>query len=552
METFSAETRRAALEAMASEVHDVLVIGGGITGAGIARDAAMRGLRVALVDAGDFARGTSSRSSCLIHGGLRYLEHGWLHLVLEASRERRTLLRIAPHLVTPRAFVFPVHAGARVRRWQIWAAVWLYDVLALFRNVGRHRLLSRSGVLRIETLLKDRGLEGGALYYDAQCDDARLTIATVRAAFRHGARCANYARVVSLEKAGGRVRGAQIEDVVSGRQIAVRAHCVVNATGPWSDEVRRLDDPAAAAALRPTKGAHVTVPQRRIGNAGAVTFTSPVDGRVMFILPWGDATLIGTTDTDCGQAPDGVAADQADVVYLLRSANALFPDARLHDGDVIAAWAALRPLLDVPARSASSVPREHRISEAPSGLVTVAGGKLTTYRVMAAQTVDLVARQLHDLDGRRVPERAATDREPLPGGEISDLAQLTDELVQEGLDAAAAEHLATTYGAEAASIARIAQVEPALGAPLLEGRRWIQAEVVHHARREMALTVSDVLTRRLHVLYRVPGHGLEAAGKVAELLGRELGWDKDTAAASAADYRSEVDSMRSAFRPAAT
>jgi len=552
METFSAETRRQALDAMASDVHDVLVIGGGITGAGVARDAAMRGLRVALVDAGDFAHGTSSRSSCLIHGGLRYLEHGWLRLVFEASRERRTLLRIAPHVVHPRRFVFPVHEGGRVRRWQIWAAVWLYDALALFRNVGRHRLLSRGGVLRIETLLKDRGLRGGAAYYDAQCDDARLTLATVRSAHRHGARCANYARVVGLEKAGGRVRGARIANAVSGRELSVRAHCVVNATGPWSDRLRQLDDPGAAPALRPTKGAHVTVAQQRVGNAGAVTFISPVDGRVMFILPWGEVTLIGTTDTDTAEGPDDVAAGHDDVVYLLRSANALFPDARLHEGDVVAAWAALRPLLDVPARSASSVPREHRITEEPSGLITVAGGKLTTYRVMAEQTVDLVARQLRRLDGRRVPARAATDREPLPGGEIADVGQAADELVKEGLDADTARHLASTYGAEAAAVAHIAQADRSLALPLVEGARWIRAEVVHQARREMAMTVSDVLTRRTHVFHSVPGHGLEASGRVAELLAAELGWSPDTAAASAADYRREVEAMTRALRPAAT
>ena len=552
METFSAETRREALEAMASDVHDVLVIGGGITGAGVARDAAMRGLRVAVVDGGDFGHGTSSRSSCLIHGGLRYLEHGWLRLVFEASRERGTLLRIAPHVVRPRRFLFPVHQGGRVRRWQIWAAVWLYDLLALFRNVGRHRLLSKAGVLRIETLLKDRGLLGGATYFDAQCDDARLTLATVRSAHRHGARCASYARVIALEKADGRVRGALVEDALTGRQLAVRAHCVVNATGPWSDALRRLDEPSAAATLRPTKGAHVTVPQRRIGNAGAVTFTSPVDGRVMFVLPWDDVTLIGTTDTDSADSPDDVCADHDDVVYLLRSANALFPDARLHDGDVVAAWAALRPLIDVPASNASSVPREHRITEEPSGMITVAGGKLTTYRVMAAQTVDVVAKQLHGLDGRHVPARAGTDREPLPGGEIADIGQVADELVKEGLDADTARHLAGTYGAEAAAVAHVAQAELSLASPLLEGGPWIRAEVVHQARREMAMSVSDVLTRRLHVFHHVPGHGLEAAGSVAELLAGELGWSGDEAAASAAAYRAEVEAMQRSIRPAAT
>jgi len=548
--TFSLATRREALARMASETLDLLVVGAGITGAGVARDAAMRGLRVGLVDAGDFGGGTSSRSSKLVHGGLRYLEHGWLKLVFEASAERRTLLRIAPHLVRGRPFTFPVFRGGRRPVWQIWAGVWLYDALALFRNAHRARLLGRSGVLRREPLLRDRGLTGGAEYWDAQCDDARLTLATVRSAHAHGASAANHVRVESLEKAGGRVRGATLTDRLDGSSLAVRAHCVVNATGPWTDAFRRLDDPGAAPLLRPTKGVHIVVPRERIGNAGAVTLTSPVDGRVMFVLPWGDQSIVGTTDTDTEESPDRVAPTADDIVYLVRSANAIFPGARLSVDDVLAAWAGLRPLLRGGGQSTASVPREHRIEESASGLVTIAGGKLTTYRVMAEQVVDRVVRVLHRMDGRPLAPRPGTDREPLPGGEVADVAALEAELVQDGLEAALARRFVWAYGTEATAVLRLGRETPALAASLAEGVPVLGAEVVHQARREMAVTLADVLIGRTGLALHTPALALAAAPAAAALLGAELGWDDATRARALARFGERLKAMM-AFRPPA-
>ena len=547
---FGAATRRSQWSALPGEPADLLVIGGGITGAGIARDAAMRGLRTVLVDAGDFGWGTSSRSSRLIHGGLRYLEHGWLRLVFEASRERRILLRIAPHLVWPRRFLFPAHDGSRVKRWEISAGVLLYDLLAMFRNVHHCRWLSRRGVLREEPQLRDRGLRGGAAYWDAQTDDARLVLATMRDAHRHGARCLSYVRVTALDKADGRLRGAQLEDAFSGERRSIHAHVVVNATGPWSDGVRQLDEPGAAPLLRATKGAHIAVPQHRVGNRGAITMLSPIDGRVMFVLPWGDVTVVGTTDTDDQVAPDDVTATEQDVLYLVRSANAMFPGARLGVEDVIAAWAGLRPLLRQEGDDPDDVPREHGISEAASGLVTIAGGKLTTYRVMAAQVVDVVARRLHRLDGRAMPAAAPTDRDPLPGGEVKDLDALAEQLIVEGTESSLARHLVATYGAEAPGVAKIAASDAALAVPLVPGRPWTPAEVLYQARREMALTVSDVLVRRTHAFHRCADQALGAAQRVAGLLAGELGWDAVRSAASVAAYRAEVERMRRAFKPA--
>jgi glycerol-3-phosphate dehydrogenase len=524
---------------MAREPVDLLVIGAGSAGAGIARDAAMRGIRTALIDKGDFGSGTSSRSSRLIHGGLRYLElHDW-HLVFEASRERRTLLRIAPHLVWPRSFLFPIYAGSRVPRWKLAAGLWLYDALALFRNVKAHRMLGKRALLRAEPGLRDRGLLGGARYYDAQCDDVRLTIANVRSAKDHGALTANYVRLDRLELADGRVRGGQVTDLVNSKSFAIRALAVVNATGPWSDRLRGLA--GAAPTLRPTKGTHIVVPRDRLGHHEALTLTSPIDGRVMFIVPWDDLSYIGTTDTDSDQDADSVTADASDVVYLLRSANAFFPNARLQPEDVLSAWAGLRPLLKPPdPRRPSAVSREHRIDESATGLISVLGGKLTTYRAMAEETVNLVLTRLNQLDGRPGRVSCRTGIEPLPGGEVQDLAIAIQEAEREGISHQLAERLGRRYGTETPAIVRLAITEPALAAPVVPGYPVIRAELVYALRREMAMTLSDLLIRRTHLFYEVTGHAVAEAAQVVDLAAAELGWDGIRKAAELAAYLEEV------------
>ena len=545
---FSHQTRAAALASMAAEPVDLLVIGGGITGAGIARDAALRGFRTALVDKGDFGAGTSSSSSRLIHGGIRYLEQGDLRLVLEASRERRVLLRIAPHLVRPLPFLFPVYRGARLPAWKLRAGMWLYDALAAFRNVKGHRWLSPKQVRRIEPALRDRGLTGAALYYDAQTDDARLVLATVRSAARAGALVANYAEVTSLLKPDGRVRGGALRDVLSGETRVVRALVVVNAGGPWVDAIRRLADPTALPLLRLTKGAHVAVPRRRIGHEHAVTLFSPIDGRVMFVLPWGDLSYVGTTDTDADTGPDAVRVTAGDVTYLLRSANAAFPEAHLAPNDVVSVWAALRPLLrDDRSAAPSQVSREHRVVESAQGLITIAGGKLTTYRVMARDAVDRVAARLHELDGRPVAPRPPTDRLPLPGGEAAELEILIEGARARGVSAATAGHLVASYGSEAAAVLNLVDRDRTLGEPLLPGASEIWAEVVHAVEREMAQRVQDVLVRRLHLFYEHPDRAMGVVTPVARLMKKLLGWDDVREAEELVDYFRLVERAR-AFR----
>jgi glycerol-3-phosphate dehydrogenase len=497
------------------------------------------------VDKGDLAVGTSSHSSRLIHGGIRYLEQYAFRLVREASRERRVLLSIAPHLVHPLPFVFPVYRGARVPAWRLRAGMWLYDLLAAFHNVRMHRWLGRTATLRLEPGLRDKDLQGAALYYDAQTDDARLVIATLRSAAQAGALVASYAAVTALQKPDGQVRGATVRDVLSGRTQTVRALVVVNATGPWVDGVRRLDNPAAEPLLRLTKGAHVVVPRQRVGQTRAVTLTSPLDGRVMFALPWGDLSYIGTTDTDEDTSPDEVRATGADVIYLLRSANWFFPTARLSPSDVVATWAGLRPLLR-PARdmAPSEASREHRVVESAGGLVTIAGGKLTTYRVMGRDVVDRVAARLHALDGRPRAPRPPTDRVALPGGETADLEGLVKAATERGVRESIARHLVGAYGSEAAAVLNLADRDRVLGQPIVAGRPELWAEVAHTLEREMALRVSDVLIRRLHLFYVSRDQALSVASAVADRMAETLAWDEARTAEEVAAYVQQVERSR--------
>jgi glycerol-3-phosphate dehydrogenase len=538
----SHRTRATALESMAAEPVDLLIIGGGITGAGIARDAALRGFRTALVDKGDVGGGTSSHSSRLIHGGIRYLEQYDFRLVLEASRERHALMSIAPHLVRPLAFLFPVYRGGRVPAWQLRAGMWLYDLLAAFRNVRMHRWLGRKAVLRAEPGLRDKDLKGGGLYYDAQTDDARLVLATMRGAAQARALVANYVEVTSLHTPDGRVRGATIRDLLTGTVRTVRALVVVNAAGPWVDHVRRFDDPHAAPLLRLTKGAHVAVPRQRLGNTHAVTLTSPIDGRVMFVVPWGEQSYIGTTDTDADASPDDVYTTADEVIYLLRSANAFFPQARLTPQDVVATWAGLRALLR-PERNVapSEVSREHRIVESPAGLLTIAGGKLTTYRLMGREVVDRVAARLAALDGRPRVAPPPTDRLPLPGGETADLDGLVEAARVRGAPLATARHLVASYGSESAGVLNLADRDRALGRAIADGRPEVWAEVVHAVQREMAVRLTDVLVRRLHLFYEDRGQAAGVAPAVAAKMGELLEWD-------AARNAQELDAYRELSR----
>ena len=530
-------SRQEIIQALRTETFDVLVIGGGITGAGVARDAAMRGLRVALVERDDFASGTSSRSSRLVHGGVRYLEHGKLGLVFESSRERRTLLRIAPHLVRPLSFVWPVYRGARVARWKLFLALTLYDALALFRNVGRHERLDARGVLALEPRLSASRLAGGAGYWDAATDDARLTLSTILSARQAGAVIVNHARVVELVRESDRITGARAVDAETASSIEVRARVVVNATGPWSGRIEAMTRTGSIAGGRGSKGVHVSVHRARVGNVSALTLIAPQDGRVMFVLPAGAFTIIGTTDTFDDVEPEEVRATRGDVAYLLQAANHYFADARLSEQDVVSAWAGLRPLAATAARGSDpgSVSREHAIAETSCGLVSVTGGKLTTYRAMASEVVDLVQRAL---GGART--RCRTADEPLAGGDIADVAGAIAEAARLVEDSAVAERLVLAYGSAWRDVWSLAQAEPALRARIAAGRPYLLAELRYAVQHELARTLSDLLIRRTPAAFETADHGRSAARQVLPAVAEWLAWDDTAASAALVAYEGDI------------
>jgi glycerol-3-phosphate dehydrogenase len=501
---------------------DLLVIGGGINGAGIARDAAMRGLRVALVEKGDFASGTSSKSSKLIHGGIRYLQMGDLRLVQTACRERDLLRRrLAPHLVQPLAFLFPVYSGDPVGLLALTAGMWLYDTLAIFRNIRRHRMLTRRRALAIEPNLRGKGLRGAAAYYDCFTDDARLTLETVLAAEGEGAIAANYVELQGFIKDGGRLVGAHLRDRLGRLEFEVRAHRVVNATGPWADRVRRLDDPEAKPCLRLTKGVHVVVIRERVGNTRAVVMHSPRDRRLLFAIPWGAHSIIGTTDTDFSGEPDEAAPDAADVEYLLETANWFFPAARLSQADVVSSYAGLRPLVaSDDVKNPSAVSREEEIFESPSGLITLAGGKLTTYRWVAEEVVRLVTKQLGANSKARWRSSVSAEK-PLPGGWASDPGRIARELAYGngcGLSRGQIDHLVWRYGSRTQEVVDLLRGDGDLGQILVPGMPDIWAEAAFAVQHEMAVRSDDILFRRTHVAVKEPLKSLQVTGKIREKL----------------------------------
>lgn len=535
------------------EEADLVVVGAGVTGAGIARDAARRGLRVVLLEQNDIAYGTSSRSSKLIHGGLRYLETYEFSLVFESVSERRIVMDLAPHLVNPMAFLFPVYQGSRKSLRMISAGMWLYDGLALFRSPKRHRTLNPSEVAKEEPLLKQEGLQGAPLYYDCSTDDARLTLETIIDATQNGAVVATWARVDALVKNDqGRIAGVVVKNARDGSLKEVNAHAVINATGPWTDEVLAMSGPRKGKLLRPTKGVHIVVDREKLPVQHAVVLFHPDDNRVLFALPWGDRTYVGTTDTDYDGVPGEEAATLEDVDYLIAAPNHSFPTSQITRGDVVSTWAGLRPLIapepEVGEMAESQVSREHQIVIGEDGLITIAGGKLTTYRKMAQECVD-VAVNLLTLSGK-LPEdlqSGETTKVPLPGGvgwpEDDDHAKVAVELAEVcdcDISAAVARHLVDTYGMRALELAKMCAADPSLTEPIVPGRIEIMAQVDFGVKEELAASVSDVMTRRTQIFFRDFEQGLGSVEKVATRMAHLIGWSDEEKQKSVDEYKVDV------------
>jgi len=534
--------RQAALDAVPRDELDVVVIGGGVVGAGAALDAVTRGLSVALFEGRDWASGTSSRSSKLVHGGLRYLEMLDFGLVREALRERGLLAqRLAPHLVRPVPFLYPL----RHRGWErlyAGAGVALYDILGVSsgssRGLPRHRHLTRSGAIRACPSLRRDALVGAIQYYDAQVDDARHTMALVRTAQSYGALCANRARVVGFLREGERVSGVRVRDFESDTEIEVRARQVVNATGVWTDLTQAMVGERGQFHVRASKGIHLVVPRDRIQSSTGLILRTETS--VLFVIPWGRHWIIGTTDTDWSLGKAHPAASRTDIDYLLAHVNEVLVTPLTRE-DVEGVYAGLRPLLTGESESTSQLSREHTVAHPVPGLVVVAGGKYTTYRVMAKDAIDAVS---HGLDEKVPP--SCTERVPLVGADgytatWNARQRLAD---RHGLHVARVEHLLHRQGSLVHEVLALVDDDPSLGEPLEGADDYLRAEVVHAASHEGARHLDDVLTRRTRVSIETFDRGVAAAPVAARLVAPVLRWSRGQVKREVEHYLARVEAER--------
>ena len=533
------------LRRLATESFDVLVVGGGITGVGVALDAASRGLRTALVERDDFASGTSSKSSKLAHGGLRYLQQGEIGLVYQALHERQRLRRMAPHLVRILPFMIPVLTKGGVVNRKIarllGQTMWMYDLTGGARIGKFHARLKKDAALaHMPTMPSDR-LASAYLYYDATVDDARLCITVARTAAAHGAAVANYAKVVGLTKgADGRATGATVQ--ADGATITVAASVVVNCAGVWADDVRQLDEGTHPHSIRPAKGIHLTIPWEKVRNDIAVVIPVPKDRRSLFVVPWlpkPDGTFtftyVGTTDTDYEGSLDDPQCTPQDVAYVLDALNRSVTTG-ITAADVTGTWAGLRPLVkEASSGRTADLSRHHKVVVSASGVVSVTGGKLTTFRRMAADGVDEVVKQL----GKAAARRAGSSR-------TSKLELLGARGYREPAEHAPDRHLVTRYGTEAALVTALVAERPELGRPLVPGLPYLAAEAVHAVREEMARTLADVLDRRTRARLQGRDDAAASARAVAELIAPELGWDTAETERQIAGYVASIEHERTA------
>jgi glycerol-3-phosphate dehydrogenase len=541
--------RTAALARMAERELDVLVVGGGVVGAGTALDAVTRGLATGLVEARDYASGTSSRSSKLIHGGLRYLEMLDFGLVREALKERGLLIqRLAPHLVKPVPFLYPLqHRGWE--RLYAGTGVALYDAMGLSsghaRGLPHHRHLGRRHALRVAPCLRRDALVGALQYYDAQMDDARYTATLVRTAAAYGALVANQARVTGFLREGERVVGATVRDAETGEERRVRARQVVNATGVWTDDTQGLVGERGQFHVRASKGIHLVVPRDRVHSSTGLILRT--EKSVLFVIPWGRHWIIGTTDTDWNLDKAHPAASSADIDYLLEHVNSVLAVPLTRD-DVEGVYAGLRPLLAGESEATSKLSREHTVAHPVPGLVVVAGGKYTTYRVMAKDAVDAA---VHGLDGRSGrPGPCVTEETPLAGAEgYQALWNARAGIARRsGLHEVRVEHLLNRYGSLTDELLALIAADPSLGEPLTGADDYLRAEAVYAASHEGARHLEDVLTRRTRISIETFDRGARSAREAAELIAPVLGWDAARVDREVEHYRKRVEAERESQR----
>jgi len=541
---FSFRTRESNLSQMRQCTFDIAVIGGGITGAGVALDAASRGLSVALVEKRDFASGTSSRSSKLIHGGLRYLEQFHFGLVRESLHERAVLTRMAPHLSKPLSFLVPIYSsGTRSplgsNKLKLSIGLWLYDLLAGSQNTERHRWLSPVEALRLAPALDDDQLRGAFVYYDCLTDDARLVIEVIKSAASYGAVIANYAAVQAVNRSSG-VASLTVEDSLTADRFDLKSRVIVNATGVWTDQVSRLFDATAPKRLRPSKGIHLVLPREKFDNRTAVLIPSLGESRFLFVIPWQDRVVVGTTDADYDGDLDNPIAEGDEVNRVLESVGRAFPSAKLTCDDLISTFAGLRPLISADERSTKELSRKEEIFEDGEGIMTITGGKLTTWRRMAERVVDRAVTRLKKIESVVGPRahRCVTETIQLAGGR---LARPLDEEASRaanswGVEPSTARHLIDTYGGNYRAVLELTREASSLKSVLIEGLPQIEAEVVYAVRYEMAVMIEDCFERRTRIKLLSRDQGRTAAARVAQLLGRELGWSEAETQSKVVEY----------------
>ncbi|OZF58390.1 glycerol-3-phosphate dehydrogenase [Rhodococcus sp. 14-2470-1a] len=538
------KAREDAWQALGSEQFDVVVVGGGVVGAGAALDAATRGLKVALVEARDFASGTSSRSSKMFHGGLRYLEQLEFGLVREALHERElSLSTLAPHLVKPLKFLFPLTHRVWERPY-IAAGIFLYDTMGGAKSVPAQKHLTRSGALRMAPGMKRKSLIGGIRYYDTVVDDARHTMSVARTAAHYGAVVRTSTQVVGFLREADRVSGVRVRDSENGATTEVRGHVVINATGVWTDEIQALSSQRGRFRVRASKGVHIVVPRDRIVSEAAIILRT--EKSVLFIIPWGAHWIIGTTDTDWKLDLAHPAATKADIDYILGEVNSVLVTPLTHE-DIDGVYAGLRPLLAGESDETSKLSREHAVARVAPGLVAIAGGKYTTYRVMAEDAVDLAADD--------IPARVAssiTEKVPLVGADgYFALVNQTHHLAEMyGLHPYRVTHLLDRYGSLIDEVLELAKDKPDLLQPITDAPSYLQVEAVYAAAAEGALHLEDILSRRTRIAIEYSHRGVNCAGQVAALVAPILGWDDATVDREVETYTARVEAeVKSQMQP---